>query len=1051
MLRHISILLLAISLCLETILLHSSALAQTLDDRIEALLAKMTIQEKILQLHQEGGMNTADNARLGIPGFLMADGPHGVREGLATSFPVGIGMAAMWDTAMARRIGVAMGEEFRGKGKHQALGPALDIDRDPRNGRSPETGGEDPYLCAQTTTAVVRGMQSTPIITTIKHYNVNHRENGRTSNDITISDRMLNEDAGLAFRTAIQMGGALSVMNAYNLINGEKCAENTNLLTTILRTRWGFPFYVVSDWASIWSSEKAIKAGCDICMGSNNYRDDLPGLVSNGTVPVSTIDRAVRRVLRTKFVAGMMDYQPSGDPGDVNSLAHQAVCREAGRKSLVLLKNEGSLLPLSTALPKGIALVGPNAATLVYDGSGSAYVTPFFTVSPRQGIEALVGSAMVKYARGCDVNSADTSGFAEAVALASAADVVVFCGGLDATQEGEGFDRVGGSTALPGMQQDLIRRLASANPNVIGVIFSGGVCTMSRCIDKLKGLIYAFYPGQEGGTAVAEVLFGTVNPAGRLPVTFPRDDSQLPPWNDDMTDDYGAGYRWFDKLGYVPQFAFGYGLSYTTFTYTNLTVTPGVAAPGQPITVTVDVTNTGSRNGEEVVQLYLSEISPTELMPVKALKGFRRIAIDVGHTTTVSFTLTADEFYRYNETTAAYEVPPGQWRVAVGGSSDNLVLSGEFTISAGGEKPDLLVTSVRTVPPYPLPGDTVLFLASVKNQGSAWLLSGVPAKVSFSLDGVPICYSDDYSDPIPPGGMALVCANRGYSGSNSWVADSSDHHTVLAIVDPENELDECVETNNELSRGLSVYPRPLPNLALHKAVSVSSIESPGYEETKAVDGNMATRWSSAFSDPQLLMIDLGQTSFLEDVLLYWEAAYAKEYYVRIAVGDGGWTDVAHVTNGDGGIDRIVVGANASRIMVFGVQRATQWGYSLFEVVVNGGAAVSVDDQRTQVPNACTLEQCFPNPFNPATSIGYSVGVVGLPAGQAGGQSSVVSSNVRLAVYDMLGREVAVLVDERKQPGVYAATWNAAGMASGVYIYRLTTNNSTLCRSMVLLK
>ena len=236
-----------------------TVIAQTVEARIDTLLSKMTMAEKILQLNQEGSMNTADNIRLGIPGFLMDDGPHGVRDGLATSFPVGIGMASMWDVDLAHRIGEAMGEEFRGKGRYQALGPCLDIDRDPRNGRSPETGGEDPYLCAQITTAVVQGIQSTPCIATVKHYNANHRENGRTSNNITASQRVLHEDAGLAFRTAVQQGGAMCVMNAYNLINNQQCAENYNLLTTILRDHWGFPYYVVSDWGSIKNSEKAIQ------------------------------------------------------------------------------------------------------------------------------------------------------------------------------------------------------------------------------------------------------------------------------------------------------------------------------------------------------------------------------------------------------------------------------------------------------------------------------------------------------------------------------------------------------------------------------------------------------------------------------------------------------------------------------------------------------------------------------------------------------------------------------------------------------------------------
>ncbi len=316
------------------LLINSAALhAQTVEERISRLLRQMTLEEKIKQLHQEGGFNTADNTRLRIPGFFMADGPHGVREGLATCFPVGIAMAATWDPELVQRIGVAMGKEFRGKGKHQALGPCLDLTRDPRNGRSPESGGEDPYLCAQITTALVQGIQSTPCIATVKHFNGVNRQENRHNLNVMISQRLLMEHYGLNFRNAVQRGGAMSVMNAYNLINGQKCAQNPNLLTTILREKWGFPYYVVSDWGSIWSSELAIEAGCNICMGSDLYQRDLLNLVRAGAVTEATIDAAVRNVLRTKIMAGMLDYYPPGDPNDVNSPAHQRLALEAARKS----------------------------------------------------------------------------------------------------------------------------------------------------------------------------------------------------------------------------------------------------------------------------------------------------------------------------------------------------------------------------------------------------------------------------------------------------------------------------------------------------------------------------------------------------------------------------------------------------------------------------------------------------------------------------------------------------------------------------------------------
>jgi beta-glucosidase len=1014
----------------------SAAHAQTIEQRIDSLIARMTTAEKILQLHQEGSMNTTDNTRLGIPGFLMADGPHGIREGAATSFPVGIGMAAMWDTAMARQIGIAMGKEFRGKGKHQALGPCLDLDRDPRNGRSPESGGEDPYLDAQTATAVVKGMQSTPVIATIKHYNANHRENGRMTNDILASDRVMHEDAGLPFRTAVQMGGAMCVMNAYNLVNGEKCAENSHLLTTILRHQWGFPYYVVSDWGSIWTAEKAIEAGCDICMGSDNYRNELPSLVSSGLVSTATIDDAVRRVLRTKIIAGMMDHQLPGDPADVNSPAHQQLCREAARRSLVLLKNEGNILPLSTTTVPKIALIGPHAATLVVDGSGSGYVTPFYTISPLQGIVAWAGAAKVSYAKGCEINSADTSGFAAAAALAATADVVIYCGGLDGAQEGEGFDRVGYSTALPGKQQDLVNRLAAVNPNVVGVVFSGGICSLERCITKMKGLIYAFYPGQEAGGALGDVLFGVANPSGKLPVTMPAGDVQLPPWNDDLDDDYGCGYRWYDNTGKTPRFPFGFGLSYTTFAYSAISVSPSQADPGVPVTVTVNVQNTGTRAGDEIVQLYLSYPAPTVFMPVKALKGFRRVHLEPGQSADVSFTITADELYFWDDMALRYDVLAGVVQARVGGSSADLPLTGQFTVLDGARKPDLLVTTVRTIPQFPQPGDAVTCIALVKNQGSAPTTAGVPVRVDFAIDGVPVSIADDVSSSIPAGGMVLVTAVRGMSGPATWTAAGVGGHTVTATVDPGNGTAECVEGNNVTSMMIQVVPVPPANLALNKTVSVSSVEASGLEGRYAVDGNMGTRWSSAFSDPQTLTLDLGTRAYIDDVTFFWEAAYGKEYYVRVADGGGAWVEVAHVIGGEGGVDRIPVGMNGSRVMMQGIQRGTVYGYSLYELQVHGGDPTGVESTDAGIPSSYGLDQSYPNPFNGSTLVGYRTAGAG---------------EVRLAVYDMLGREVVVLVNGPVGAGSHTARFQAEGIASGTYFTRMEAGGKIFTGKIALIR
>ncbi len=1012
--------------------------AQTVEERITTLLNQMTVQEKILQLHQNpDAFSTADNARLGIRGFLMADGPHGVREGAATSFPVGIGMAATWDRDLATRVGTAMGQEFRGKGKSQGLGPCLDLDRDPRNGRSPETGGEDPFLNAQITSNVTRGMQSTGCIATIKHYNANHREYGRYTNDILMNRRDMDEQSGLTFRTAVQEGGALSVMNAYNLINGEKCAENAPLLTDVLRNDWGFPYYVVSDWNSIFNSEKAIKAGCDICMGSDKYKNDLPGLVAAGTVTQAQLDAAVRRVLRTKIVAGLTSYVPPGRASDVGSADHQTLCLEAGRKSIVLLKNQGSLLPLSNAIGS-VALVGPNAAELRTDASGSSWVTPFAPVTLKAALEQRIGMSKVKYAKGCDVNSADTSGFATARTLASSSDAVIFVGGLDPSQEGErDYDRATSSVDLPGRQQDLIQSIASANPNVVVVLFSGGVCTVSKSIGSIRSLLYAFYPGEKAGTALAEILFGDVNPSGKLPVTMPVSDAQLPPWNNDFTDgDEGGGYRWFDRQSIAPLFPFGLGMSYTTFSYSNLTLTPQSILPGEPVHVSVNVTNTGTRSGDEIAQVYLSHTNPLVDLPVKQLKGFQRVSLAPGETRTVDFVLTADEFTYYNETSGAFDFFPGNYTVRVGGSSASLPLSDTMTMNEGVRRPDLLITSLRSVPPYPVVGDRVTFLAAVKNRGSEKVSSGTPLKVEFRLNGQSISWCLTTTTAIPTGGMALLEANAGPSPDFLWSADSIGQNSVTATVDPENAFDEILETNNSASLTFAVLPTPPKNLALLMPVTVTSIEGTGYEGSKAVDGNPVTRWSSLFSDPQSITIDLSARTHIDSVLLRWEAAYASEYYITVSDDNAIYSVVKHEQAGHGGAEIIPLNVDARYVRMLGMRRGTVYGYSLYEFEVYGSPATAVAERGGIAPDRFELGQNFPNPFNPSTTIEFRIPTVAV---------------VTLKVYDVLGREIAALVNERKAPGGYTVSFNTTDLASGVYLYRLTAGTYAETRKMLVVK
>ena len=1012
--------------------------AQTLDDRINDLLNQMTLEEKIEQLHKEGGFNTADNTRLGIPGFQMADGPHGVRDGSATCFPVGIAMAASWDVDLVNRIGHAMGKEFRGKGKNQALGPCMDLCRDPRNGRSPESGGEDPYLCARITSALISGIQSTPCIATAKHFNCVNQQNNRHYNDVIITERLLREHYGLNFRTAVQQGGVMSVMNAYNLINGEKCAQNPNLLTTILRDHWGFPFYVVSDWGSIWNSEAAINAGCDICMGSDHYQNDLLNLVQGGLVSVTVIDTAVKRVLKTKLLSGMLDYYPPGDGNDVNSIEHQQLSREAGRKCIVLLKNQDAILPLDPVAIDTIAVMGPSADIAQLDGSGSSYVTPFYSITPKKGIENKIGFNKVIHYKGCDINSSDSSGFSIARNVAAVADVVIFVGGLDASQEGEGFDRVGGSVNLPGMQAALINQLAAVNSNIIVVLKSGGICAVNNFVNNIKGLVYAFYPGQEGGNAIADILFGDYNPSGKLPVTMPKSDSQLPDWNQDFTDDYGCGYRWFDKMNLTPEYAFGHGLSYTDFSYSNLVILPATVPAGEIIRVSVDVTNSGFRQGEEVVQLYLTEDNPVVSMPDKQLKGFKKISLAPGQTRTVNFEISAEELYYFDETSNAFEVHPGTFTVNIGGSSDDLPLSGSFTVLGAQKKPDLVVSHVRWVPRYPTEEDSVIFLCQVLNQGTAPSPSGVIHNVAFRINGQLYSRSADFNHAIPAGGSALLAANLGVTGTNTWPAQLGTH-LIEAWVDDQNTIPECIEDNNKLTDTLIVIPVPPENLAYHKPVIVSSIEGPGLEGEKAVDGFYATRWSSQFSDPQFIAVDLETPRDIGKVVLNWEAAYGKTYVIQTSNDSVNWIPVTAVANGDGGIDVLSVTAHARFVRMYGLQRGTEWGYSLYEFEIYGpGSASSIEQDHSLNGhmNNIQLKNNYPNPFNPITTIEFD-----LPN----------RSDVSLKIFNILGEEVSILLASPLLAGSHTIEWDASHFPSGVYLYKLEAEGFVETRKMILMK
>jgi beta-glucosidase len=766
-------------------ILTQTAHVSTLEERVSGLLSQMSFDEKIAQIHRFDYMGTATNNRLGITGFLCADGPHGAVAGTSTAFPYPIALAASWDVNCAQQIGWALGREFRGNGKNVQLGPSLDLATDPRMGRAAESAGEDPWLAGKIVAAESRGVQSVACIATLKHYTGYFMSQYAGAN-VRMDKRSLMELYTQHFRMAFQEGGAMSIMAAYNQINGQYCASNKTLLTTVLREHDGFPWFVMSDWGA--ASMNSVQAGLDLEMGSDNYLNLTSGSIVQ-------IDAAVGNILRTKLVAGLVDGQPSAKGSWVDCAEHRAINLDAGRKCIVLLKNAGNMLPLSKNISK-LTLIGPGAATLEVNIGGSSGLYNTYRITPRQGIENKIGASKVVYVKGCDINSTDQSGFSAAIQAASSADAVVYVGGIDASVEGEGRDRYDG-TALPGNQSALINQLAAANPNIVVVLQSGGIIPVRSFVDNVKGLVYLFVGSQENGNALADVLFGDYNPGGKLPVTMHRSDADLPPyWSDQNLSNVverGIGYRWFDKQNKAVEFAFGFGLSYTTFSYSNLRVSPSSAPAGQIVTVSADVRNSGPVAGEEVVQLYLKDVAASVAMPVKQLKGFSRIALAPGETKTVTFELGPEHLWYFDTLANRFRVEPGTFTAMVGGSSGDLPLTANFEITAATERPDLVVQNLYWIPPYPKAGDQVNFVAMIRNKGTGSLAS--TANVNFSVDGAALCVSEDIPAGLNPDKVALAC------GRTTWTATSGSHQ-VTATVDKNNQIPETIEGNNVITAPL---------------------------------------------------------------------------------------------------------------------------------------------------------------------------------------------------------------------------------------------------------
>ncbi len=680
--------------------------------RLEATLGQMTQDEKLDFIGGTRGFYIRAIPRLGVPELKMSDGPMGVRNyGQVTAFPAGIALTATWDTALVNRVGVMMGQDARARGVHFILGPGMNIHRAPMNGRNFEYLGEDPFLAGRIAVAVIRGIQSQGVIATAKHYLGNNQEWDRHGISSDMDERTLREIYLPAFEASVKDGHVGAIMDSYNLVNGVHMTQNDYLNTQLLRKEWGFTGIVMSDWDATYDAVAAANGGLDLEMPSARYMNakNLAPAIQAGKVTQATIDEKVRRILRTALEFGFFDRPQLDPPVSLYNQQARQVALEEARAGMVLLRN-GGLLPLDRAKLHSIAVIGPDAHPAVPGGGGSSRTTPFAPVSFLQGISNAVGpDVRVLYAPGVQQGAAQNDrnlgavGAADALAqatdVAGRAEVVVLCVGFDTRTEREGADR---TFALPPGQDELIKAVLAANRNVIVVLTAGGNVDMAGWVDRTPALLHAWYPGQEGGAALAQLLFGDVSPSGKLPISLERR------WEDNPTHDsyYGpdgnkpadrrppdanavahvaysegifVGYRGFDRSGVKPLFPFGFGLSYTTFGYANLKVAPA-AGPGAPVVVSFDVTNTGQRAAAEVAQLYVADGHARVPRPVKELKGFARVELKPGETRSLSIALDRRAFSYYDVKKKQWTADPGDFTILVGGSSDSTPLKGTVRV-----------------------------------------------------------------------------------------------------------------------------------------------------------------------------------------------------------------------------------------------------------------------------------------------------------------------------------------------------------------------------------
>jgi beta-glucosidase len=667
-------------------------------------LSELTLEEKASLCLGSDFWHTAPVERLGIPQIMVSDGPHGLRAQLeeadhvgiggsapATCFPTASALGSSWNPQLFRTVGEALGREAKKLGVSVVLGPGINMKRSPLCGRNFEYVSEDPWLAGELATAMVQGTQSQGIGTSLKHYAANNQEDDRLRVSAEVDDRTLREIYLPAFERVVMRSQPWTVMCAYNKINGTYCSEHYWLLTEVLREEWGFDGLVVSDWGAVHDRVAALRGGLDLEMPPNLGVSDaaIVEAVRNGSLDESILDDSVRRVLQ------LVDRsQPAlSARGEFDFDEHHALARRAAHESAVLLKNAGNVLPLQPASGSTVAVIGEFARTPRYQGAGSSQVNPTRIDVPLDELQSgLAGQAEVRFAAGFGIGTTDNDEqlMQEAIELASGADHVLVFLGLPGEDESEGFDRT--HIDLPANQLVLLHALAEAHDRLIVILANGGVVRVSTWEDKVAAILECWLSGQAAGGAAVDLLLGVANPSGKLaesiPVRLQDNSSYLNFPGEEGVVRYGEGifigYRAYDKLIQHVSYPFGFGLSYTTFRIddVNVSVTGSVAGGDLVATVTASVTNTGQRAGAEVVQVYVGDVEASVARPLRELKGFVKIHLEPGETRQVSCDLDERAFAFWSQRLQQWVVESGEFIIAVGSSSRDLVATEAITIEA---------------------------------------------------------------------------------------------------------------------------------------------------------------------------------------------------------------------------------------------------------------------------------------------------------------------------------------------------------------------------------